>query len=85
VKRFQGGIVFKAHRLVYPSTLGLRVIENKKKFRGGGFLGNLALGAFGVFDSGLFGRGQHLPNEAVLFSRKTASQKCEAVRRRARI
>jgi len=26
-----GGLVFKAHRLVYHSTLGLRVI--KKKFR----------------------------------------------------
>ena len=30
MKRFRGGPVFKAHRLVYHSTLGLRVI--KKKF-----------------------------------------------------
>jgi len=26
VKRFRGGLVFKAHRLLYHSTLGLRVI-----------------------------------------------------------
>jgi len=32
VNRFRGGLVFKAHRLVYPSTLGLRVIKKKKKF-----------------------------------------------------
>ena len=31
VKRFQGGLVFKAHRLLYHSTLGLRVIKKTKK------------------------------------------------------
>jgi len=31
VKRFRGGLVFKAHRLLYHSTLGSRVI--KKKWR----------------------------------------------------
>jgi len=31
VNRFQGGLVFKAYRLVYHSTLGLRVIKNRKK------------------------------------------------------
>jgi len=31
VKRFRGGLVFKAHRLVYHSTLGVRVIMKKKK------------------------------------------------------
>jgi len=31
VKRFQGGLVLKAHRLVYHSTLGLRVMKKKKK------------------------------------------------------
>ena len=31
VKRFRGGFVFKAHRLVYHSTLGWRVIKKKKK------------------------------------------------------
>jgi len=31
VQRFQGGLVFKAHRRVYHSTLGLRVIKKKKK------------------------------------------------------
>ena len=28
---FRGGLVFKAHRLLYHSTLGLRVIKKKKK------------------------------------------------------
>ena len=32
MKRFRGGLVFKAHRLVYHSTLGLRVMKKKKKF-----------------------------------------------------
>ena len=31
VKRFRGGLVFKAHRLLYHSTLGLEVIKKKKK------------------------------------------------------
>ena len=31
VKRFRGGLVFKAHRLLYHSTLGSRVIKKKKK------------------------------------------------------
>jgi len=30
VKRFRGGLVFKAHRLLYHSTPGLRVIKKKK-------------------------------------------------------
>ena len=30
VNRFRGGLVFKAHRLVYHSTLGLRVMKKKK-------------------------------------------------------
>jgi len=29
VKRFRGGLVFKAHRLVYHSTLGWRVIKRE--------------------------------------------------------
>ena len=32
VKRFRGGLVFKAHTLVYHSTLGWRVI--KRRLRG---------------------------------------------------
>ena len=31
VKRFRAGLVCKAHRLVYHSTLGLGVIKKKKK------------------------------------------------------
>ena len=30
VKRFRGGLVFNAHRLVYHSTVGLRVIKRRK-------------------------------------------------------
>ena len=30
-KRFRGGLVFKVHRLLYHSTLGSRVIKEKKK------------------------------------------------------
>ena len=33
VKRFRGGLVSKAHRLLYRSTLGLRVIKKKEKYR----------------------------------------------------
>jgi len=35
VQRFQGGLAFKAHRLVYHSILGLRVIMKKKENRVG--------------------------------------------------
>ena len=31
MNRFRGGLVSKAHRLLYHSTLGLRVIKKKKK------------------------------------------------------
>ena len=31
MKRFRGGLVFEAHRLLYHSTPGLRVIKKKKK------------------------------------------------------
>ena len=31
VKRFRGGLVFKAHRLWYHSTLGSRVMKKKKR------------------------------------------------------
>ena len=32
VKRFRGGLVFKAHRLLHHSTLGSRVITKRKKY-----------------------------------------------------
>jgi hypothetical protein len=32
VKRFRGGLVFKAHRLLSHSTLGSRVIKKEKKY-----------------------------------------------------
>jgi hypothetical protein len=31
MERLRGGLVFKAHRLLYHSTLGSRVIKKKKK------------------------------------------------------
>ena len=31
LRRFRGGLVFQANRLMYHSTLGLRVIQKKKK------------------------------------------------------
>ena len=34
VKRFRRGLVFKAHRWLYHSTLGSRVIKKKKKVEG---------------------------------------------------
>ena len=37
VKRFRAGLVFKAHRRLYHSTLGSRVIKRKKKKSGAGF------------------------------------------------
>jgi len=36
VKRFRGGLVFEAHRLLYHSTLGLRVIKRKRCGGGSG-------------------------------------------------
>ena len=30
-KQLQGGLIFKAHRRVYQSTLGLRVVKKKKQ------------------------------------------------------
>jgi len=30
VKRFREGLVFKAHRILYPSTLGLREIKKRR-------------------------------------------------------
>ena len=35
VQRFRGGLVFKAHKMLYHSTLGLRVMTKKKKDPGG--------------------------------------------------
>ena len=34
VQRFRGGLVFKAHRLLYHSNLGLRVKKESKKEKG---------------------------------------------------
>ena len=38
VKWFRGGLVFKAHRLLYHSTLGARVTKKKKKFETDDFI-----------------------------------------------
>jgi len=39
LKRFRGGLAFKAHRLLYHSTLGLGVIKKKKMRTWGGVWG----------------------------------------------
>ena len=41
VQRFRGGLVFKAHRRLYHSTLGLRVIKKKRILRRRFTWGNL--------------------------------------------
>jgi len=56
VKRFRGGLVFKAHRLVYHPTLGSRVIK-KKKGRDSGFQGFGVSGFQGFRVSGFQGFG----------------------------
>ena len=35
MQQFRGGLVFKAHRLLHHSTLGVGVINKKKKGEGG--------------------------------------------------
>ena len=42
--RFRGGLVFKAHRLLYHSTLGLIVIHKKKCGSGGVRTGGVIAG-----------------------------------------
>ena len=39
MQRFRGGLVFKAHRLFYHSTLGLRVIKKKRRVEGRNLIG----------------------------------------------
>ena len=51
MKRFRGGLVFEAHRLLYHSTLGLRVIKKEKKGASEGFICDL-LSALGFKGSG---------------------------------
>jgi len=43
--RFRGGLVCKAHRLVYHSTLGWRVIKKKKRSSGASLPGGLVFEA----------------------------------------
>ena len=43
MKRFRGGLVFKAHRLLYHSTQGLRVIKKRRRTDLGGVLGRSSL------------------------------------------
>ena len=50
--RFRGGLAFKAHRLLYHSTLGLRVIKKKKKYLELAGAGNMIGVAMGVDGNG---------------------------------
>ena len=45
MKRFRGGLVFKARRLLYHSTLGSRVIQKKKQGKVQGEFGVQGLGS----------------------------------------
>ena len=49
MKRFRGGLVSKAHSLLYHSTLGLRVIKKKKRALSQ-FLRAFQFGGPGLFD-----------------------------------
>ena len=51
--RFRGGLVFKAHRLLYHSTLGSRVIKKKKKRREGSGWGRCRVKGLGFRVQGL--------------------------------
>jgi len=76
VQRFRGGLVFKAHRLVYHSTLGLRVI-NKKKVEG--FGPRVACQEYPAATR------EWILSNGTVINLRTTSQKCAAVPRRARI
>ena len=53
MKQFRGGLVSKAHRLLYHSTLGSRVTKKEKKNGTARLVGVLAQGlGFRVWDSG---------------------------------
>ena len=69
MKRFRGRLVFKARRLLYHSTLGLRVIKKREKEGG---------------EASLRAERGVLPIGTVLNLRSTTLQKCAAVPRRAR-
>jgi len=61
VQRFRGGLVLKAHRRWYHSTLGLRVIKKKKKTINGkplpaGILENKGFWTRHPYSVGGFGR-----------------------------
>ena len=90
-RRFRGGLVFKAHRLLYHSTLGLRVIKKTKKKteatdeRGGNNLNGLKF----VRTENGSSKSQNLALTGLFvpssLDRGRASQKCESVPKRARI
>ena len=48
---FAGGLVFKAHRLVYHSTLGSRVIKKKKKVYPSQVRARMAVEPLGVVEA----------------------------------
>jgi len=68
VKRFRGGLVFKAHRLLYHTSLGLRVIKKKKKERRGGY----TVSSRGHFDRGA--TPDRLPHQHHLFAQHISGQ-----------
>jgi len=79
-KRFRGGLVFNSHRLVYHSTLGLRVIKKKERRRC-----CFTAKALSCCTSKVNSESPAGCREMWNTISTTTSQKCAAVPRRARI
>ena len=73
LKRFRGGLVFKAHRLVYHFTLGLRVIKKKKKL----------CRAVSPCLKGMLSRAQNHPVESMVKNAMAAKDELQLIRCRA--
>ena len=74
MQRFRGELVFKAHRLLYHSTLGLRVIKKKKKIH------NMIPPAIQLNYSGVSRmQGKHCSMKDSSSSSLTAAHSCEVV------
>ena len=71
VQRFRGGLVFKAHRLVYHATLGLRVIQRERGARPGRGCTRDACASAGARDTG--SRAPHAGGERLVFYCRTTS------------
>ena len=82
-QRFRGGLVFKAHRLVYHPTLGWRVIKKKKKttfgdrLRVGWFNGFYGRGATRAEDAQATPTQSHIPPSILVYEDKNQGTRKE--------